>query len=132
MMKYLGIYLAVFLTMFLVDMLWLRVIATAWYEQGIGHLMTTSPNLVAAAIFYLLFPAGLIFFGVLPNEGSTLLKTVLTGALFGFFAYATYDLTNLATLKAWPMGITLLDIAWGSLVSGLSTLAGKLAMDALK
>ena len=132
MMKYLGIYLAVLLTMFLVDMLWLRVIATAWYEQGIGHLMTTSPNLVAAAIFYLLFPAGLMIFGVLPNEGGTLLKTALTGALFGFFAYATYDLTNLATLKAWPVGITALDIAWGSLVSGLSTLAGKLAMDALK
>ncbi|WP_296907226.1 DUF2177 family protein [Polaromonas sp.] len=131
-MKYLGVYLTIFLTMFLVDMLWLRVIATAWYAQGLGHLLASSPNLAAAGIFYLLFPAGLLIFTVLPFENSSLPRVVAMGALFGFFAYATYDLSNLATLKDWPVSITLLDIAWGSVVSGLSAGAGKFCLQALE
>lgn len=130
-MRYFGVYLAIFLTLFLVDMLWLRVMATAWYQQGLGHLMASSPNLWAAGLFYLLFPAGLLIFAVLPAEGAVLLKAVAMGALFGFFAYATYDLSNLATLKDWPVSITLLDIGWGSIVSGLSAGAGKFCLDAL-
>ena len=130
--KYLVVYAAIFLAFLVVDMLWLRVIAVSLYEQGLGHLMAATPNLIAAAAFYLLFPLGLLTFAVLPAESEALIKAVAMGALFGFFAYATYDLTNLATLKSWPVGLTLLDMAWGSLLSAIAAGAGKLSLDALR
>ena len=132
MMKYLAIYAAVLLTMVVIDVVWLRVIAVQWYADGMGPLLTDKPNLVAAAAFYLLFPLGLLIFAVLPGDASSVLKVATMGALFGFFAYATYDLTALAVIKNWPVGLTLLDMAWGTVISGLSAAAGKLAMNALK
>ncbi len=132
MLKYIGVYLAVFLTLFLVDMLWLRVIAMAWYQQGMGPLLAESPNLWAAALFYLLFPVGLMIFAVMPADAAaSVLRVVGMGALFGFFAYATYDLTNLAVVKGWPVALAILDIAWGAAVSGLATAAGKFSLDYL-
>ncbi len=131
MAKHAAIYLAILVTMVAIDMLWLRVIAVQWYADGMGPLLTDQPNLVAAAAFYLLFPLGLLIFAVLPGETSSVLKVAVMGGLFGFFAYATYDLTALAVIKNWPVGLTLLDMAWGTLVSGVSAVAGKLAMDAL-
>jgi uncharacterized membrane protein len=118
--------------MLVLDLIWLRGIATSWYEEGLRHLMAPKPDLMAAGVFYLLYPMGLVIFGVLPNEDSTLLRAVGMGALFGFFAYATYDLSNLATLRDWPLNVSLMDIAWGTLASGLSVGAGKLCMDALR
>lgn len=129
MLKYSGVYLAIFLTMFLLDMAWLRLIAVSIYEQGMGALMADAPNLLAAAAFYLLFPVGLLVFAVAPTETSSVWKAAGMGALFGFFAYATYDLTNLAVLKNWPLGLSLIDMAWGTLVSGLSAAAGKAGLD---
>ncbi len=130
MLKYVGIYLAVFVTMVAIDMVWLRVIAVSWYQQGMGPLLTDSPNLVAAALFYLLYPLGLMIFAVLPASGETSwLRAAGMGALFGFFAYATYDLTNLAVIKNWPVGLTVLDMAWGTFISGVATLAGKVSLD---
>ncbi len=132
MLKYLGVYAVVLLAFVVIDMIWLRVIAVSWYQQGMGSLLTDSPNLVAAAAFYLLFPVGLMVFGVLPEEGAVgLWKAVGMGALFGFFAYATYDLTNLAVIKNWPAGLSVLDMAWGSLLSGVSAGAGKWTLDYL-
>ena len=131
-MKYFFVYGAILLTFLVVDFVWLRVIAIDWYASGLGHLMAASPNLIAAAAFYLLFPVGLLIFAVLPGEAASLLKVVGMGALFGFFTYATYDLTNLATLRAWPVGLALLDMAWGSLLSGLCAGAGKLALNAMR
>lgn len=131
MAKNAAIYLAILVTMVAIDMLWLRVIAVQWYADGMGPLLTDQPNLIAAAAFYLLFPLGLLIFAVLPGESSSVLKVAVMGGLFGFFAYATYDLTALAVIKNWPVGLTLLDMAWGTLVSGVSAAAGKLAMDAL-
>lgn len=132
MLRFLGIYGAVFFTLFVIDMLWLRVIAVTWYQQGMGSLLAPSPNLVAAALFYLVYPVGLMIFAVLPSEtGHGVLKAAGMGALFGFFAYATYDLTNLAVIKNWPVGLSILDMAWGSLLSGVATAAGKFAMDHL-
>lgn len=131
MMKYAGVYLAVFLTMFVIDMIWLRIIAVQWYADAMGPLLTDSPNLYAAAAFYLLFPVGLLIFAVFPSADSTLLKAVTLGALFGFFAYATYDLTALAVIKNWPLGLTFLDMAWGTMVSGVSAGVGKLTLDYL-
>ena len=131
MLKYLGVYLAVFLTMFVIDMIWLRIIAVQWYADAMGPLLTDSPNLYAAAAFYLMFPVGLLIFAVIPSADATLLKAVTLGALFGLFAYATYDLTALAVIKNWPLGLTFLDMAWGTMVSGISAGVGKLTLDYL-
>ena len=132
MLKYLAIYVVVAVAMLVIDMVWLRGIAKSWYEDGLGHLMASEPDLRAAGVFYLLYPLGLVIFGVLPNEDASLVKAVGMGALFGFFAYATYDLSNLATLRDWPLNVSLMDMAWGTLASGLSVGAGKLCMDALR
>ena len=129
MIKYAGVYLAVFITMFVIDMLWLGVIAKSTYANAMGPLLSPSPNLWAAAAFYLMFPAGLLMFAVLPGETSSVMKVAGMGALFGFFAYATYDLTNLAVIKNWPVGLTFLDLGWGTLVSGVSASVGKVTLD---
>lgn len=129
MTKYLASYAATMISMLAIDLLWIGVIAKPLYQSGIGHLMAAQPNLVAALLFYLLFPLGLLLFAVLPTAGSGWGRTLATGALFGFFAYATYDLTNLATLKGWPLGLSLIDMAWGSLVSAVASAAGRAALD---
>lgn len=131
MLKYLGIYLAVFVTMVAIDMVWLRLIAVQWYADSMGPLLTNSPNLWAAAAFYLLFPVGLLIFAVFPAQDASVVKAMAIGALFGFFAYATYDLTALAVIKGWPVGLTFLDMAWGTFVSGVSAGAGKFTLDYL-
>ena len=131
MPKLLGTYLAVFVTMFVIDMLWLGVIAKSTYANAMGPLLSPKPNLWAAGAFYLLFPLGLVIFAVLPQADSPVWKAALMGALFGFFAYATYDLTNLAVVKDWPLGLTFIDMAWGTMVSGVAALVGKLALDYL-
>lgn len=132
MLKLFGIYAAVFFTMVIIDMVWLRLIATQWYANGMGSLLSDSPNLFAAIAFYLLFPIGLVIFAVVPGEASSMLKVMGMGALFGFFAYATYDLTALSVIKNWPVGLTFLDLAWGTMVSGIAAGAGKLAMNMLE
>ena len=129
MLTSLATYIAIFLTMFIIDMIWLGVVAKATYANAMGSLLSPSPNLWAAAAFYLLFPVGLLIFAVLPQADSPVWKAALMGALFGFFAYSTYDLTNLAVIKDWPLGLTFIDMAWGTLVSGVAATAGKLALD---
>ena len=130
MTRYLVAYLAVTVVLVTLDMLWLRGIATDWYQQGIGHLMAPRAKLTAAALFYLLFPVGLMIFAVSPSLLSRWWKAAGLGAMFGFFAYATYDLSNLATLKDWPLGLSVIDMAWGSVVSGVSAVAGRAAAHA--
>ena len=132
MLKLFGIYAAVFFTIVIIDMVWLRLIAIQWYANGMGSLLSDSPNLFAAIAFYLLFPIGLVIFAVVPGEASSMLKVMGMGALFGFFAYATYDLTALSVIKNWPVGLTFLDLAWGTMVSGIAAGAGKLAMNMLE
>ena len=125
-MRWLAGYGAAFAVMLVIDMIWLGVIALPWYQAGIGHLMAPSPNLFAAALFYIMFPIGLMLFAVIPHAASSgLYKAALWGAAFGFFTYATYDLTNLATLKDYPISLAALDIAWGTLVSAIAAMAGK-------
>jgi len=117
-LKLYGIALVVF---FLVDMLWLGVIAKRFYNEQIGHLMKPNVNWVAAIVFYLIFIAGVVTFVLIPawNDG-TWVQALLLGGFFGFIAYATYDLTNLATLKDWPVLIAVVDLIWGT-VLGAST-----------
>ena len=132
MSKYLTTYAATFVVMVALDMIWLGFVAKSFYQQGIGHLMAEKPVVSVAVVFYIVYAVGLAFFAVVSNEATAGYgKTALYGALFGFFAYATYDLTNLATLKNWPVGLSLLDIAWGTVVSAVSAVAGKAALDRL-
>ncbi len=132
MNKMLGTYVAVLLVLLVLDALWLGVVAKPLYLRAIGHLMATPPRLGVALLFYGVFAMGLTVFGVWPQATAQGWQRAMTmGALFGFFCYATYDLTNLATLKAWPVGIALIDIAWGTVVSGVSAAAGKVALDRL-
>lgn len=128
--KFLAAYAATLVTIVVLDLLWLGVVAKPLYQQGIGHLMADKPNIVVAVLFYLVFALGLMVFAVTPHAASSGWgQTATAAALFGFFAYATYDLTNLATLKGWPVGLSLLDMAWGCVVSTASGCAGKAALD---
>jgi len=128
-MKLLLPYLAIVVTMMALDVLWIGVLARPLYNRGIGHLMAEQPNFVAAAAFYLLFAVGLMAFVVLPRAPGDWPMAAAWGALFGFMAYMTYDLTNLATLRAWPLGLSLIDTAWGCVATGLAATAGKLVAD---
>ena len=123
-------YVGTLLVMVALDMVWLGVIAKPFYQQGIGHLMAGRPNIAVAVLFYLVYAAGLVIFVLAAGtETPGWSRTLLMGALFGFFAYATYDLTNLATLRDWPVGLAALDMAWGSFVSAASVAAGKAMVD---
>jgi len=129
-MKWLAAYAATAATMLALDLLWIGWLARPLYVQGIGHLMAERPNLVVAAVFYLVYAAGLIVFALGPNEATPGFgRAAVTGALFGLFAYATYDLSNLATLRDWPTGLSLLDMAWGCVASAAATAAGKVVLD---
>ncbi len=123
MTKNLLTYAATFIALAALDFLWLGVVAKNLYREGMGHLMAPDVNLAAAAGFYLLYPIGLVVFAVLPSGGDWL-RALLLGALFGLFCYGTYDLTNLAILKDWPLSLTFVDIAWGAAVSAAGASVG--------
>ena len=130
MMQYLKLYLVSLAAFFAIDIVWLGVVARTFYQQYLGFLMAPSPNWFVPIIFYLLFVVGILVFVVLPGlEANSLKTTLLRAALFGLITYATYDLTNLATLKDWPVLLTVVDLIWGTvlsvLVSYLSFMAGK-------
>jgi uncharacterized membrane protein len=109
---------------FAIDMLWLGVIAKNFYRSQLGGLMKADINWVAAILFYVLFIAGLIVFVIAPAvEKHSWATALMTGALFGLITYATYDLTNLATLKDWPLAVTIADLVWGAvLAAAVSTI----------
>ena len=130
MRKTLLAYLATAAALLVLDALWLGIVAQPMYQRSIEHLMAEQPSWAAAAVFYAVYPVGLMRFAVLPHrQDSAMGPALLSAALFGFFAYATYDLSNLATLRDWPLGVSLIDIAWGSVVSTASAAAGKLTLD---
>jgi uncharacterized membrane protein len=118
-------YLLTTVVFFAIDMVWLGFIAKNLYRKYLGSFLSETINWTAAIIFYLLFIVGIFYFAILPAvEKNSLAKAILGGALFGFFTYATYDLTNLATLKHWPLPIVFIDIAWGTILTGLVSTAG--------
>jgi uncharacterized membrane protein len=104
---------------FAADMIWLGVLAKNFYTKQIGSLMTPNVNWAAAILFYLLFLAGLVIFVIVPAvEKGSWERALLFGVLFGLVTYATYDLTNLATLKDWPLALTIVDLTWGMALAG--------------
>ena len=105
---------------FAIDMVWLGLVAKQFYSKHIGFLMAKDVQWVAALIFYLLFIAGLVFFVISPAvEKREWSYALFAGIFFGLITYATYDLTNFATLKNWPMIVTVVDLIWGMTVAGL-------------
>lgn len=113
-------YFIALIVFFLIDLFWLVVVARKLYQQELGYIMTEKPNWIVAALFYLIFIAGLVFFVINPAmEKNSWVFALLVGMLFGFITYSTYDLTNLATLKDWPLKITIIDLIWGSSLGGL-------------
>lgn len=119
---------------FAIDMIWLGLVANNFYRNQIGSLMKSDINWTAAIIFYLLFIVGLVFFVIAPAvEEKSWMYALAVGAFFGLITYATYDLTNLATLRDWPLTVTLVDMAWGSVLgASVSTvtyfIAGKIGL----
>jgi uncharacterized membrane protein len=117
-MKYFKLYLVSLAAFFAIDMLWLGLVARSFYQRSLGFLMTPSPNWFAAVLFYLLFIVGILFFVVVPGlESGSFQSTILRAALFGLITYATYDLTNLATIQDWPVLLTVVDLLWGTFLS---------------
>lgn len=124
-MKYIYLYILTFVVFLAIDFIWLNFIAKNLYATRIGHLLAEKPNLVPALIFYLIFVVGVIIFAIIPGyETKNILKTILLGALFGLLTYSTYDFTNLATLKNWPISVTIIDLIWGTSISTVTSVAG--------
>lgn len=119
------VYLFTFIVFLIVDLLWLGVVAKSLYQKYLGHLLSDRVNWPAAFIFYFLYVLGVSVFAIYPAIGkNSVVHAVTMGALFGFFAYATYDLTNLATLKNWPLPIVVIDIIWGAILTAIVSYAG--------
>ena len=111
-------YLVALITFLMIDGIWLTVVAKNFYSKHLGFLMSKTPNLLAAGIFYLIYILTLVILIINPAiQKGSLMSAILTGALFGLCAYATYDLTNLATIKDWPLIVTIVDLIWGTFVS---------------
>jgi uncharacterized membrane protein len=118
-------YIAGFATLLVLDFIWLGFVARGFYADRLGHLLADKPNFVAAGVFYALFIVGVVVFAVMPALRTGSLTTALgLGALFGLIAYATYDLSNFATLRDWPLQVVLVDMAWGAFVAAASAVAG--------
>ncbi len=112
------IYLITLVVFFAIDMIWLGLVAKTFYQSQIGYLMKATPNWSAAILFYLLFIAGLVVFVINPSLAKqSWTQAIMLGALFGLISYATYDLTNLATIKNWPVLVTVVDLVWGTVLS---------------
>ena len=118
-MKYIWMWLVTLGAFALIDALWLGLVAPSFYKKHLGYIMAPHPNWTAAVLFYLLFMVGLVVFVVLPSSTSRALGIVFVyGALFGLVTYATYDLTNHATIKDWPTIVTGVDLLWGTVLTG--------------
>jgi uncharacterized membrane protein len=117
MFSYFKVYILAFLVFILIDSIWLGLIAKKLYKKQIGFLMKENFDMKVALIFYLVFIVGLVFF-VLNNAiiNQSWQYALFAGMFYGFITYATYDITNLATIKDWPVMLTVIDIIWGSLL----------------
>lgn len=124
-MKYIISYVATAIVFFGLDFLWLSRISTSFYKTHLQGLLLDQPNLGIAALFYIFYVGGIVYFCVLPAlAAGSWQQALFSGALLGLIAYGTYDITNLSTLKNWPVIVSVVDIVWGAFLTGLSALAG--------
>ncbi len=122
-MSYVVAYAGALVLFVAMDFAWLSTIGAALYRSTLGDLLATSVRLPPAIVFYLAYPVGIVVFAVMPAlRAETPLNALLLGALFGALAYGTYDLTNHATLRVWSLQITVIDIVYGALASGVTAL----------
>jgi len=127
MIRLAAAYVAAAVVMAALDLAWLSYASKAFFEPAVGPLLAAKTNNFAAVLFYVLYVVGIMVFAIRPALGGDGTSPLLMGAAFGFFAYVTYDLTNLATLKAWPAWLAAMDILWGTLVTALAAMAGYFA-----
>ncbi|MFB9909802.1 DUF2177 family protein [Rhizobium paknamense] len=124
-MKFGIAYLSTAIVFFGLDFVWLGKVATSFYKSRIGEIMLDKPNFTAAAIFYLFYVAGIVYFAVAPAlQSGSLATAIVSGAILGLIAYGTYDMTNLATLKNWSLSMSLVDMAWGTFLTAIAAAAG--------
>ena len=122
MLKYFGVYFSFLIALIAVDLVWLLGIAKNLYRSEMGDLMASEPKLMAGLAFYLLYTLGVCIFVIAPAlSKQSLIYALQYGALFGLFCYMTYDLTNLAVIRDFPTRLAFIDIAWGSLVTAISS-----------
>lgn len=131
-MTWIAAYIAAAVSFLALDALWLGVVARSLYQREFGAMLLEKPNMVAAGAFYALYLVGIVVFAVKPAlESGGWSRALLQGALFGLIAYATYDLTNLATLKGFPIRVVAPDLIWGAFVTAAAALAGYAAASRL-
>lgn len=124
-LRYLFIYLATGLVFWLADAIWLGVVIKDFVLRELGNLILTAPRKTPAILFYLLYVFGVVVFAVLPAlDSNSPTRAIVLGALLGLVAYATYDLSNLATLKNWSVRFVLVDVSWGAVVTALASVSG--------
>lgn len=114
-------FISILLSMLVLDSIWLTTMYKRFYSYKIGHLLSSTPKLSAAAFFYLIYSFALSLFVTIPavQQGWSFGQVFIWGALFGLVTYATYDLTNQATMKNWPMIVTTVDLIWGTILTGV-------------
>lgn len=127
-MTYVAAYVGALISFLALDAIWLGVVTKSYYRAEIGHLMADKPNFIAAGVFYLFYIAGVVVLAVSPalDRGSWSTAAVL-GAVLGFVAYGTYDMTNLAVMRDWPLGMTVVDIVWGTFLTATAATCGFVA-----
>lgn len=124
-MTYVKAYLGTLLAFLLIDAIWLGVITRGYYAEQIGHLMRESPNFLAAGGFYLIYVAGIVILAVTPAISAESWRVAAAlGAVLGLVAYGTYDMTNLAVMRDWPVAMTVIDMAWGTGLTAAAAVAG--------
>ncbi len=128
-MKFFIAYLFTALTFLIIDGIWLGIVMTDYFQTALSHLMADEVNLPIAAIFYTIFAAGIVLFCVEPAfKEKSWRKAAFLGAAFGFLSYGTYDVTNMATLRDWPVMMSVIDVSWGTALTALSALSGYFAL----
>jgi uncharacterized membrane protein len=133
MKRYLMLYILTAIVFVPLDLLWLNFVAKDFYRSRLGDLVLAQPNLTPAILFYVFYVVGIVVFALGPADAAGEWRTALIyGALFGFFAYVTYDLTNLATLRGWSTAVTVVDIAWGTMLTGLASTAAFFIANAIQ
>lgn len=123
MARYMSLYLASAVVFFVIDFIWLSLAGPTLYKREIGQLLLDQPNLLVAAGFYLFYVVGLVVLVTAPANGDVV-KALLMGAVLGFVAYGTYDLTNLSTMRGFTPTIAAIDMAWGTFLTAISAAAG--------
>lgn len=116
-LEFLKLFAVAFAVFIVIDLVWLVVIARKLYQKFLGYIMAKKVNWIAALIFYVIFIAGMTYFAI--YNAVSWSDALINGALLGFLAYATYDLTNLSTLEGWPIKITIIDLIWGTSLGAL-------------